>query len=49
MEVREAAAEVEPVTGTVVHAFTSGTMVQVFQLAQGILADTWNGKDGGAK
>jgi uncharacterized protein YbcI len=47
--VREAAVEVETATGTVVHAFTSGTMVQVFQLAQGILVDTWNGKDGGAK
>ena len=43
--VREAAAEVETTTGAVVHAFTSGTMVQVFQLAQGILADTWNRKD----
>ena len=32
--VREAAAEVEAVTGTLVHAFTSGTMVQVFQLAE---------------
>jgi len=49
VEVREAAAEVETATGTVVHAFTSGTMVQVFQLAQGILADTWNGKERGAK
>jgi len=47
--VREAAAEVEPVTGTVVHAFTSGTMVQVFQLAEGILAGNWNGKGKGAK
>jgi len=33
MAVREAAGEVEPTTGAVVHAFTSGTMVQVFQLA----------------
>jgi uncharacterized protein YbcI len=49
VEVREAVAEVETATGTVVHAFTSGTMVQVFQLAQGILAGAWNGKDGGAK
>jgi uncharacterized protein YbcI len=49
VKVREAAAEVEPATGTVVHAFTSGTMVQVFQLAQGILVGTWNGKNGGAK
>ena len=47
--VREAAAEVEATAGTVVHAFASGTMVQVFHLTQGILADTWNGKDRGAK
>lgn len=33
-QVREAAIEVEPMTGTVVHAFTSGTMVQVFQLVK---------------
>jgi uncharacterized protein YbcI len=49
VEVRESAAEVETATGTVVHAFTSGTMVQVFQLAQGILAGAWNGKERGAK
>ena len=42
VEVREAVAEVEPTTGAVVCAFASGTMVQVFQLAQGIHADTWN-------
>jgi uncharacterized protein YbcI len=30
--VREAAAEVEPATGTVVHAFTTGNVVQVFRL-----------------
>jgi uncharacterized protein YbcI len=41
--VREATAEVETTTGTVVHAFTSGTMVQVFLLAQGLSADVWNG------
>ena len=34
IEVREAAAEVEPGSGTVVHAFTTGTMVQVFHLAR---------------
>lgn len=28
--VREAIAEVEPTTGAIVHAFTSGTMVEVF-------------------
>jgi uncharacterized protein YbcI len=43
VEVREAAAEVETKTGTVVHAFTSGTMVQVFLMAQNISADAWNG------
>ena len=40
--VREAAAEVETSTGTVVQVFTSGTMVQVFQLAQSIAAETWD-------
>jgi len=34
-DVREAAAEVEPSTRTVVHAFTTGAMVQVFQLTTG--------------
>jgi uncharacterized protein YbcI len=48
VEVREAAAEVETKTGTVVHAFTSGTMVQVFLLAQNISAETWN-RNGTAK
>ncbi|MBI3863356.1 MAG: DUF2294 domain-containing protein [Planctomycetia bacterium] len=43
VEVREAAAEVEPTTGAVVQVFTSGTMVQVFQLARGIAIETWNG------
>ena len=33
-EVREAAAEVEPTTGSVVQVFTTGTMVQVFLLRQ---------------
>jgi uncharacterized protein YbcI len=48
VDVREAAAEVEPATGTVVRVFTTGTMVQVFLLAHGISADTWdgNGKHG---
>lgn len=42
VEVREAAAEVEPGTGTVVHAFTSGTMVQVFLLAGPVSAELWS-------
>ena len=33
--VREAAAELEPTSGSIVHAFTTGTTVQVFLLASG--------------
>lgn len=43
VDVREAAAEVETTTGAVVHAFTSGTMVQVFQLAQRLSTGAWDG------
>ncbi|HTI50679.1 MAG TPA: hypothetical protein VL475_07005, partial [Planctomycetaceae bacterium] len=43
VEVREATAEVEAATGTVVQVFTTGTMVQVFLLAKGITAETWRG------
>jgi uncharacterized protein YbcI len=43
VDVREAKAEVETATGTVVQVFTTGTIVQVFLLASGIPADTWNG------
>jgi len=43
VDVREAAAEVETTTGTVVQVFTTGTMVQVFRLAHGISAETWSG------
>jgi uncharacterized protein YbcI len=42
VEVREAAAEIEPATGTVVQVFTTGTMVQVFLLAQKISQEKWN-------
>jgi uncharacterized protein YbcI len=45
IEVREAAVEVEPATGTVVKAFTTGTVVQVFLLARGMSAETWNGSE----
>jgi uncharacterized protein YbcI len=37
--VREAIAEVEPATGTIVHAFTTGTVVQVFLLAATAVAN----------
>jgi uncharacterized protein YbcI len=43
VEVREATAEVETNTGTVVHVFTTGTMVQVFLLARSLPAETWSG------
>ncbi len=41
--VREAAAEVEIDTGNVVHAFTSGTMVQVFMMTDKISSEEWHG------
>ena len=42
VEVREATAEVETATGTVVQVFTSGTTVQVFLLADRVPTDSWN-------
>jgi uncharacterized protein YbcI len=47
VEVREAAAEVEATTGTVVQVFTTGTMVQVFLLARGVPAGNWSGNGSG--
>ena len=47
VEVREATAEVEPTTGTVVQVFTTGTMVQVFLLARSVPADSWSGNGSG--
>ena len=43
VEVREATAEVEPTTGTVVGVFTTGTTVQVYLLAHSVPADSWSG------
>jgi uncharacterized protein YbcI len=43
MEVREAVAEVEPATGAVVHAFTTGDVVQMFQLGGNVSTETWSG------
>jgi len=45
VEVREATAEIEPATGAVMQVFTTGTMVQVFLLAQNISPENWNGAD----
>ena len=39
-QVRESAAEIETATGSVVHAFATGAMVQVFLLTQDVLPDT---------
>lgn len=43
MDVREATAEIEPASGAVVQAFTTGTVVQVFLLAGNIPTETWSG------
>jgi uncharacterized protein YbcI len=43
MEVREATAEIEPASGAVVQAFTTGTMVQVFLLAGSTPTQVWSG------
>ena len=47
VEVREAVAEVEPTSGTVVQVFTTGTVVQVFLLARGVPAGSWSGNGTG--
>ena len=39
-QVRESAAEIETETGTVIHAFTTGAMVQVYLLTPRVLART---------
>ena len=43
VDVPEASIEVEPTTGTVVKAFASGTVVQVFLLAHGMPTESWSG------
>src|ERR1700691_384443 len=43
VEVREGVAEIEPMTGTVVQAFSTGTVVQVFLLACDVPSETWSG------
>lgn len=48
MDVREATAEIEPASGAVVQAFTTGTVVQVFLLAGSGPTEAWteNGPSG---
>src|SRR5579871_5780212 len=48
VDVKEAAAEVEPATGAVLQVFTTGTVVQVFRLARGLPAESWGDAGGGA-
>jgi uncharacterized protein YbcI len=43
VEVREGRAEVETMTGAVMQLFATGTVVQVFQLAGSVAAETWSG------
>jgi uncharacterized protein YbcI len=45
VDVREATAQVETTTGTVVQVFTTGTMVQVFLLAKSVPTDSWSGNE----
>ncbi len=45
MEVREATAEIEPASGAVVQAFTTGTLVQVFLLDGSVPTETWTGSE----
>ncbi len=42
VQVRESIAEIESMTGTVVHAFTSGTAVHVYQLTEKMALTTWS-------
>ncbi len=48
-KVREATAEVEPSTGAVVRTFASGTVVQVFLLADNVETDVWSNGDPSAE
>jgi uncharacterized protein YbcI len=43
MDVREATTEIEPASGAVVQAFTTGTVVQVFLLVGSTPTETWSG------
>ena len=47
-DVREAAAEIVPATGTIVHAFTNGNVVQVFLLSEVVPAEISDPSDAAA-
>jgi hypothetical protein len=46
-EVREATADVEPATRTVVGVFTTGATVQVHLLAHAVPVENWSGSEWG--
>jgi uncharacterized protein YbcI len=46
VQVREAAVQLDPGTGIMVKAFTSGTVVQVFLLADRVASSGWTERDG---
>jgi uncharacterized protein YbcI len=48
VKVREAAAEMEPATGTVVQVFSTGSVVQVFLLASRVPEGSWSGSGAAA-
>jgi uncharacterized protein YbcI len=45
VDVRESAAEVEPIAGTVLHPFSSGTMIQVFLLSGNFPPEVWHSNE----
>lgn len=49
VKVREATAEIEPSPGTVVKVFSTGTVVQVFLLADSVATDVWSNDKPSAK
>lgn len=42
-EVSDASAEIEPITGTAIQVFATGTVVQKFRLVDSVPSDTWSG------
>jgi uncharacterized protein YbcI len=49
VEVREAGAEIETMTGGVMQVFATGTVVQVFLLARNVTAEAWAGSGPGVQ
>ena len=45
VDVREAAVEVKPAGGSIVKAFATGTVVEVFLLAEGLASGMWSGTE----